>query len=112
MKTDGGPQTYFSLAGKVAIVTGSTQGLGADIARVLSHSGVSVVIVGRNEEAGNALVHELQQRHGGSTAQAIYSACDIQQDADIDACIAQTVAAFGQIDILVNNACIYDDDGV
>ena len=97
------------VAGKVAIVTGSTQGLGADIARVLSASGAHVVIVGPDVSAGTALVQELQ---GNAGVKAIYCATDIQEDAQIDACVEQTLAAFGRIDILVNNACIYTDNGL
>ena len=98
-----------SLAGKVAIITGSTQGLGADIARVLADKGANVVIVGRSQEAGRAIMDELQVRQGGK---ALYCATDIEQDGDIDACIARTLDTFGRIDILVNNACVYADDGV
>ena len=95
------------LAGKVAIVTGSTQGVGADIARVLSACGATVVVVGRNDAAGQALVWELTSEPG---AQAIYCAVDIEQDAQIDQCVSTMIERFGRIDILVNNACIYTDD--
>lgn len=98
-----------SLAGKVAIVTGSTQGLGADIARVLSAVGARVVVLGRSVDAGNALVTELMQQHG---AEALYCASDIERDEDIDRCIERTLATFGRLDILVNNACIYADHGL
>lgn len=98
-----------SLAGRVAIVTGSTQGVGADIARVLSASGAHVVVVGRNEAAGQALVAELLAQPG---MQACYCAVDIEQDAQIDLCLQTTLRRFGRIDILVNNACIYTDQGI
>ncbi|HUH87413.1 MAG TPA: SDR family oxidoreductase [Pusillimonas sp.] len=96
------------LTEKTAIVTGSTQGLGADIARVLSHCGASVVVVGRNADQGIALADTLNQE-GGS---ALYCQTDIQQDNDIDRCIEQTLARFDHLDILVNNACIYEDEGL
>ncbi len=98
-----------SIAGKVAIVTGSTQGLGADIARVLSACGAHVVVLGRGAEAGAAIVGELLRRPG---AQALYCAADIACDEDIDRCIAATLERFGRLDILVNNACIYTDAGL
>ncbi|MEJ8821707.1 SDR family oxidoreductase [Variovorax humicola] len=98
-----------SLSGKVAIVTGSTQGLGADIARVLSASGAHVVVVGRNKDAGHALVWELTERPG---VKAIYCEVDIEQDEQIDQCVKTTLERFGRIDILVNNACIYTDQGI
>jgi NAD(P)-dependent dehydrogenase (short-subunit alcohol dehydrogenase family) len=98
-----------SIAGKVAIVTGSTQGLGADIARVLSACGAHVVVLGRGADAGAAIVAQLLQRPG---AQALYCAADIERDDDIDRCIAATMERFGRLDILVNNACIYTDCGL
>ena len=97
-----------SLAGKAAIVTGGTQGLGADIARVLAACGASVVIVGRNAENGHSLARELSQ--GG--ARALYCETDIQCDDEIDACVDRCLQAFGRLDILVNNACVYADDGL
>ena len=97
-----------SLAGKVAIVTGSTRGIGADIARVLAACGAHVVVLGLEPDSGAALVEELAQ----AGAQALFSATDVEQDADIDACIGSVLARFGRIDILVNNACTYLDDGL
>ena len=91
------------LEGKVAIVTGSTQGLGLDIARQLLAEGARVMLVGRNADSGQAL------------AQAMgcgFSACDVERDEDIDACITATLARFGRLDILVNNACLYADQGL
>ncbi|MFJ1299743.1 SDR family oxidoreductase [Pseudomonadota bacterium AL_CKDN230030165-1A_HGKHYDSX7] len=93
------------LSGKTAIVTGSTQGLGADIARGLVAAGASVMLVGRNREAGESLARELGER-------ARYSATDIGHDDQIQACIASTREAFGGLDILVNNACQYADQGL
>ena len=69
---------FPGLAGKTAIVTGSTQGLGADIARGLAAAGANVVLVGRNAPAGQALADELRER-------ALYCETDIGQDAQIEA---------------------------
>ena len=71
---------FPGLAGKTAIVTGSTQGLGADIARGLAAAGANVVLVGRNAPAGQALADELRER-------ALYCETDIGQDAQIERCI-------------------------
>ena len=96
------------LTGKSAIITGSTQGLGADIASVLARCGASVTIVGRNADKGQQLAETLR----GQGAQVLYCPTDIQQDDEIDNCIQQTLNAFGGLDILVNNACIYEDAGL
>ncbi|HLU19754.1 MAG TPA: SDR family oxidoreductase [Pusillimonas sp.] len=104
--TDSRP--LVDLTGKTAIITGSTQGLGADIARVLARCGAAVTIVGRNADKGNELVESLHIQG----AKALYSCTDIQQDEDIDACLRKTLETFGRLDILVNNACIYEDAGL
>ncbi|NBA94245.1 SDR family oxidoreductase [Pseudomonas sp. R5(2019)] len=91
------------LEGKVAIITGSTQGLGLDIARQLLAEGAQVMLVGRNADSGQALADELG---------CAFSACDVERDEDIDACIIATLARFGRLDILVNNACLYADHGL
>lgn len=97
-----------ALAGKVAIVTGSTRGLGADIARALAAAGAAVVVLGLEPASGAALVEELSNQG----AQALFCAADITRDADIDACIEATLARFGRINVLVNNACSYQDNGL
>jgi NAD(P)-dependent dehydrogenase (short-subunit alcohol dehydrogenase family) len=93
------------LDGRVAIVTGSTQGLGLDIALQLLGAGAKVMLVGRNAEAGDALAAELG-------AHCEFCACDVERDEDIDNCVEYTLAHFGGIDILVNNACLYNDQGL
>lgn len=94
-----------NLQGQVAIVTGSTQGLGTDIARQLLNAGACVMLVGRNRDMGAALASELGER-------CRFVACNVELDEDIDDCIDTTLAAFGRLDILVNNACVYDDQGL
>ncbi len=93
------------LQGQVAIVTGSTQGLGTDIARQLLQAGARVMLVGRSHDTGTALAHELGEH-------CRFVACDVEQDDDIERCITATLSAFGRLDILVNNACIYEDQGL
>ncbi|MFD3211018.1 SDR family oxidoreductase [Pseudomonas sp. LR_7] len=93
------------LEGKVAIVTGSTQGLGLDIARQLLAAGARVMLVGRNAESGVALAQALGEH-------CAFSACDVERDEDIQCCIDATLARFGRLDILVNNACLYADQGL
>jgi NAD(P)-dependent dehydrogenase (short-subunit alcohol dehydrogenase family) len=93
------------LAGKVAVVSGSTQGLGADIARGLVAAGARVMVLGRGTAAGAAVAAEF-----GDFGRFIET--DITDDTQIDRAIETTVAEFGQLDFLINNACIYADAGL
>jgi NAD(P)-dependent dehydrogenase (short-subunit alcohol dehydrogenase family) len=93
------------LDGKVAIVTGATQGLGLDVARGLVAAGARVMLAGIDDPAGLAAAKALGDA-------AIYLDTDITDDAQIARCIARTRARFGGLDLLVNSACVYDDAGV
>ena len=88
------------LQGKVAIVTGSTQGIGQGIARRFATEGADVVVVGRNEKNGLAVVEELHDLG----ARAFCVKTDISRAEDVERMVERTLDAFGQIDILVNNA--------
>lgn len=93
------------LEGKVAIVTGSTQGLGLDIAQQLLAAGAQVMLVGRNAANGQALADAMGEH-------CAFSVCDVERDEDIQRCIEATLTRFGRVDILVNNACLYADQGL
>ncbi|WP_233834240.1 SDR family oxidoreductase [Paraburkholderia sp. ZP32-5] len=93
------------LAGKVAIVSGSTQSLGADIARGLVAAGARVMTLGLGAEAGESIARELGEA-------GAFIETDITDDAQIDRAIAATLRRFGRLDLLINNACIYADDGL
>jgi NAD(P)-dependent dehydrogenase (short-subunit alcohol dehydrogenase family) len=95
----------ISLEGKTAIVTGSAQGLGADIARSLIEAGANVVLADRNVDGGAAMAAELGIK-------AWFCKTDIALDNDIAACVAGTLERFGGLDLLVNNACVYADAGL
>lgn len=88
------------LQGKVAIVTGSTQGIGRGIARRFAAEGADLVVVGRNEGNGQAVVEELR----GLGARAIYVRTDVSRAEDVERMAQRTVEEYGQIDVLVNNA--------
>ena len=88
----------FGLAGRVCIITGGAQGIGEACARRFAREAAHVVIVDIDNARGAALAQEL----GG-----LYVHCDVGDKAQVDALVAQTVAAHGRIDVLVNNAGIF-----
>ena len=88
------------LQGKVAIVTGSTSGIGIGIAKLYAAEGAKVVICGRRAEKGQAVVDEIVKAGG----EASYHFMDITSPESIEALMADTVEKYGKIDVLVNNA--------
>ncbi|MDQ3079409.1 MAG: SDR family oxidoreductase [Pseudomonadota bacterium] len=92
----------FDLTGKVAIVTGSSRGIGKAIAQALAEQGAKVVISSRNQDACDPIAADLNARHGEGRAIAI--AASISSKEALQNLVDQTVAAFGQVDILVCNA--------
>jgi NAD(P)-dependent dehydrogenase (short-subunit alcohol dehydrogenase family) len=94
--------SQFDLTGTVAIVTGSSRGIGLASARELAEHGAKVVISSRKQDACDSVTGEINARHGDGTAIAI--AANISDKAGLQALVDQTRAAFGRIDILVCNA--------
>jgi len=92
----------FGLHGKVALVTGSSQGLGRAMAEALGRAGAHVVINGRDAAKLAPIVAELTA--AGIAASAV--AADLGVRAEVDRLIAETIARCGRLDILVNNAGI------
>ncbi|UCF92228.1 MAG: SDR family oxidoreductase [Desulfobacterales bacterium] len=90
----------MKLKDKVAIVTGSSQGIGEGIARVFSREGARVVIVCRTPETGKKMAEEL----GASEGRALFVKTDVTSSESIRNMIAQTIETFGKLDVLVNNA--------
>ena len=88
------------LKGKVAIVTGSTSGIGTGIAKLFAAEGAAVVICGRREAKGQGIVDEIKAAGG----EASFHFMDIMQVESIEALIKDTAEKYGKIDILVNNA--------
>jgi len=89
------------LDNKVAIVTGAARGIGKEIAALFARQGARVTIADLNQKSADAVADEL----GGSRC-AIGVAVDVSDEAQVDACVAKTVEAFGQVDVLVSNAGI------
>jgi len=93
----------MKLKGKVAVVTGATSGIGAEIARVFGAEGAGVVVVGRNAERGNSVVKDIEEKNG----KALFLQADMSEAADIDRMVNSAKEYFGKIDIIVNNAGLF-----
>lgn len=91
------------LKGKVAIVTGSTRGIGRAIAQELAASGCNVVVSSRHAEASSKVADEI---NAAGSAQAIGVACDVSSSTACENLIRAAVDRFGRLDILINNAGI------
>ncbi|TDQ02342.1 MULTISPECIES: SDR family NAD(P)-dependent oxidoreductase [unclassified Leifsonia] len=89
-----------ALTGTVALVTGASSGIGAATARKLAAEGAAVVLVARRGERLNQVVEQIESN--GGAARAVVA--DITTRAGADSAVEQAVAAFGRLDVLVNNA--------
>ncbi len=93
------------LAGKVAVVTGASKGIGAAIARQLASDGASVVVnYASSKQGAEKVVAEIVERGGKATAVK----ANVAKKAEIEQLFAEAKRAFGSVDILVNNAGIYE----
>src|SRR5712672_527210 len=92
------------LAGKIAVVTGASKGIGADIAKQFAAEGAAVVVnYAASKEGADRVVDEITKRGG----KAIAVQANVAKSADVARLFAETKKAFGQLDILVNNAGVY-----
>src|SRR5215472_15759280 len=91
----------LGLAGKVAIVTGGSEGLGRACVERFAKSGAKVAVCARRKDVLERAVDEIQKKVGGDI---LAMAADVTNNAEVEAFVAATVARFGGIDILVNNA--------
>lgn len=90
----------MKLNDKVAVVTGSSKGIGEGIARVFVREGAKVAVTCRTEAAGKKITEELRAAHGT----AIFIKTDVTKSQDIQNMFCKVVQEFGRLDILVNNA--------
>jgi 3-oxoacyl-[acyl-carrier protein] reductase len=93
------------LAGKVAVVTGASKGIGAGIAKQLAAEGATVVVnYASSKEGADRVVAEIESKGG----RALALRANMAEKTDIERLFAETKKAFGRLDILVNNAGIYE----
>jgi 3-oxoacyl-[acyl-carrier protein] reductase len=95
----------MSLAGRVAFVTGASQGIGRTCALKLAAEGATVAVVARNQEKLDELVKEITAAGGKAAAFAL----DVGDEEQVKTAVKAAIAHFGKIDILVNNAGITRD---
>jgi NAD(P)-dependent dehydrogenase (short-subunit alcohol dehydrogenase family) len=93
--------TAGRLAGRVAWISGATSGIGEAAAELFAQEGAKVAIIGRRLELGRKLAARINRRTPGA---ALAIACDVSSEREVEGSIAATVAAFGRLDIVVNNA--------
>jgi NAD(P)-dependent dehydrogenase (short-subunit alcohol dehydrogenase family) len=90
----------FDLSGKTAIVTGGGKGIGRQMAQGLAEAGANVVLCARNAERCDQAAAELEQLG----VRALGLGCDVRDSDQVQAVVGRTVADFGGVDVLVNNA--------
>ena len=95
----------YSLQGRVALVTGASQGIGRACALVLAEAGATVAAAARSEDKLHALVQEIESRGGKAAAFKL----DVAKEDEIKSTVKAVLAQLGKVDILVNNAGITRD---
>src|SRR3990167_7444130 len=95
----------FDLSGKVALVTGARRGMGKSHALALSSQGTTVAVTDINLEECQIVVDEITAKGGKAAAFKM----DVSNKAEIDSVFEEVVKRFGRLDILINNAGIYQD---
>lgn len=96
----------MNLSNRVAIVTGSGQGIGREIALLLAERGASVVISDVNEATARAVAAEIESKN----VKSIAVTANVTVSAEVNKLVEQTLSSFGHVDILVNNAGITKDN--
>jgi glucose 1-dehydrogenase len=102
-----GPSIRFGLQGRVFVITGGAQGIGEACARRLAADGAHVALWDVADGPGQALADTPAREFAGDGVQAGYWHCNVARKAEVDAALAATLARFGRVDGLVNNAGIF-----
>lgn len=103
--SDAGGPARNRLDGKVAVITGAGMGMGAATARIMAGYGARVVVADLNEAAGRDTVRSIVAGGG----EAHFVSCNVADEEQVKALVAETVATFGRLDCAVNNAAITPD---
>lgn len=91
------------LAGKTALITGGTSGIGRATAVLFGREGAKVAVVGRDEARGQEVVAEIE----GTGGMAIFARCDVRSAEECRRTVDRTIQVFGSLDILFNNAGVF-----
>jgi NAD(P)-dependent dehydrogenase (short-subunit alcohol dehydrogenase family) len=98
--TDALVQQHGRLVGRTCLVTGGTRGIGAAVARVFASEGAAVVLIGRDDEAGQGVAAEIS----ATGANARYLRCDVRHEREVRSVVEAAAGPSGRLDVLVNAA--------
>jgi len=98
----------FSMAGKVALISGGTSGIGLAAAAMLLQAGASVALLGRSPERGRAAMAKL----AGAEERRLFICGDVTCKSDCSLAVAKTVSSYGGLDVLVNSAGRYSEGAI
>uniref|UniRef100_A0A3Q4H6D9 15-hydroxyprostaglandin dehydrogenase [NAD(+)] n=1 Tax=Neolamprologus brichardi TaxID=32507 RepID=A0A3Q4H6D9_NEOBR len=97
----------MALSGKTAVVTGAAMGIGKAITEILLKNGAKVALLDKNKAAGESVVEALSKEY--EPDRMLFRECNIKSDEEFKAAFQKAVETFGGIDILCNNAGMFDE---
>jgi NAD(P)-dependent dehydrogenase (short-subunit alcohol dehydrogenase family) len=98
------------MAHQVVLITGALTGIGRATAVAYARKGAKVVVSGRNDDKGQALVAELRALNTDTDAEFVRA--DVRKEEDISVLVDKTIARFGRLDVAVNNAGFEGEHGL